>query len=118
MADPYPSMVPGAFDSLQVLLVKACHYLRAAAGGVSADTPMYPSMTPTAFDSLQVLTAKTAYWAKAVADGGGSGGWIPASGATDPPVDGSVNSYAYRNTVTGDTFINFGTIAVPQWYAV
>lgn len=48
--------------------------------------------------------------------GGGviSGGlWTVAAGA--PPVDGSITTMFYKNSVTGFRYANLATVAAPDW---
>lgn len=79
----------------------------------------YPSMSPNAQDPLQVVTAKLAWWASQISGGGGGGGLSGVTNAAGaPPVDGSVTTLVYRNTVTDQKYINVGTVAVPVWEAI
>lgn len=48
--------------------------------------------------------------------GGGTASVTVAAGA--PPVDGSISTLFYKNSVTGQKFINVGTVAVPVWEAI
>lgn len=113
-------MVPGAFDPLQVLLVKACFYAKQAAetvGATGADG-MYPNMSPQFNDSLQVLAAKLAYWLQQLAGGGSSGGvlsWDSGSGSPEGVVTGSPGDRWWDND-TGNEYVKVtGTATNTGW---
>lgn len=75
-------------------------------------------MSPNAQDPLQVCAAKLAWWLSQLTSGGGGGIGGLTNGAGVPPVDGSVTTLFYRNTLTGQKYMNVGTTAVPNWEAI
>lgn len=48
--------------------------------------------------------------------GGGTASVTVAAGA--PPVDGSISTLFYKDSLTGFKYINVGTVAVPIWEAI
>lgn len=53
-----------------------------------------------------------------IGSGGGGGTAAVTVAAGAPPVDGSISTLFYKNSVTGQKFINVGTVAVPVWEAI
>jgi hypothetical protein len=121
MAVPFAIAPAQTGDSLQVAAVKLAYWLELAAEalGATGTTDMFkPSMAVNHNDSLQVALVKAAYWAELIYDNGGGGapgtsGITSAAGA--PPTDGSITTLLYKNTSTGEIFVNTGTVAVPVW---
>src|SRR4051812_41151160 len=114
----FSPMAPGAQDTIQVLLVKACYFAQYAveSGGGPTTSGMFDNMTPFASDTIQVLTAKLTYWLSQLVAGGSGGATtnIALAGAT-PASDGSITTKWVFDTVDSYLWYNSGTLAAPVW---
>lgn len=70
--------------------------------------------------SAKYLYAEIVYLLCQLTSGGGGGGGLGGvtNGTGAPPLDGSITTLFYKDTLTGDIYLNTGTVAVPIWDAV